>query len=419
MHVNLARSSYRLAERHAENAFVTRGHQTAVPLPSPIRQRCRFEVVTRRADFNKLEHEWTELFDRTGQGRQVFQSFHWLWHWCNHFMAADDRGQDLAIVTGRRGGKLVLVWPLVVQRAKGLKYLRWMGMPVSQYGDILFDPDGGDVGDLQASWDFITQTIAVDLVHLRKVRGDAIVSAFLRNKCGVPIARQQAPFLDLSQASSFDDYQKKYAAKARKNRRRLRRRVEERAPLSVTTHTVGAARGDLAGRAVELKRLWLKSRGLISTVIQDDRTRLFFRDAAASTSHPTGCRTTDLKIGSETAAIEVSFVSKGHCAVHVIVYHMDHEKAGAGVLLLEDSIRSAIDDGIKTFDLMAPGDGYKLDWADGSVAVEDWATALSPLGRTVQSLQVERIRCALKTAVEALPLSMRRLVHQSVALHLL
>ncbi|MCH9766047.1 MAG: hypothetical protein K0U34_08665, partial [Alphaproteobacteria bacterium] len=79
MHVNLAQSSYRLAEPHAENAFATRDRQTAVPLPVPIRQRCRFEIVTRRADFNKLEHEWTELFDRTGQGRQVFQSFRWLW----------------------------------------------------------------------------------------------------------------------------------------------------------------------------------------------------------------------------------------------------------------------------------------------------------------------------------------------------
>ena len=51
------------------------------------------------------------LFQRAGQGTQMFQTFNWLWHWCNHF-AGEGSGVQLSIVTARRNGRLVLVWPL-------------------------------------------------------------------------------------------------------------------------------------------------------------------------------------------------------------------------------------------------------------------------------------------------------------------
>ncbi len=61
----------------------------------------------------------TILFDRAGRGEQVFQSFNWNWHWCNHYLR-EGRGPQLAIVTGRRAGRLVMLWPLVKERVAGL-----------------------------------------------------------------------------------------------------------------------------------------------------------------------------------------------------------------------------------------------------------------------------------------------------------
>src|SRR5262249_35731783 len=45
------------------------------------------------------------------------QSFNWLRHWVNHYL--DDRS-PLSVVTGRRSGQLVLVWPRLASRAAGL-----------------------------------------------------------------------------------------------------------------------------------------------------------------------------------------------------------------------------------------------------------------------------------------------------------
>ncbi len=396
-------------------ATATREHRRKSLNSAPPRAQCTFSIITTRADFDALEADWCELFDRASTGPQVFQSFHWLWHWCNPFLIEGGAQNSLAIVTGYRAGKLVMVWPLIVQRTGGMKHLTWMGHPVSQYGDALVDQTAVCAQDVRDSWDFLTKNISADVVHLRKVRADAVVADLMHAVCITPQAQKTAPYLDLSQSQSFDDYQKRYNGKARRNRRRLRRRVEERAELSVKTHVDGDERATVASQAVTMKRIWLKARGLVSPAIQDERTRLFFQAAAASSNHSTGCRTTALKIGDEIAAIEVSFVSKGHCSVHIIVYHMDYEKAGAGVLLMEEGIKSAIAAGVKTFDLLAPGDNYKLDWADGAVDVCDWCLPLSPLGRVYHALGFNKLPGTIKAIIQALPLPIRQMLHRGFA----
>jgi CelD/BcsL family acetyltransferase involved in cellulose biosynthesis len=93
-----------------------------------------FDVVRTRAGFDALEADWNDLFARTGRGEQMFQGFNWLWHWANHYLRSSD---ELAIVTGRQDGRLMLVLPLTVERVAGLRQLSFMGAPVSQYGDVL------------------------------------------------------------------------------------------------------------------------------------------------------------------------------------------------------------------------------------------------------------------------------------------
>jgi CelD/BcsL family acetyltransferase involved in cellulose biosynthesis len=116
----------------------------ARPRPNPAQQAaaCTFELVSDRASFDALEAEWNDLFRRSGGGAQVFQTFIWNWHWCNHYLPAANEGStaiSLAVVTGRRAGRLVMVWPLVSESAAGLRQLAWMGEPVSQYGDVLVE----------------------------------------------------------------------------------------------------------------------------------------------------------------------------------------------------------------------------------------------------------------------------------------
>jgi CelD/BcsL family acetyltransferase involved in cellulose biosynthesis len=92
----------------------------------------------------------------------------------------------------------------------------------------------------------------------------------------------------------------------------------------------------------------------------------------------------------------------------VIAYNPRFEKAGAGALLMEDSLRRACESGQGTLDLLAPGAAYKYEWADRSVDVCDCAFGISTVGKVYASLYVARVRPAAKALVEKLPAALRR-----------
>ncbi|MEQ1710978.1 MAG: GNAT family N-acetyltransferase [Hyphomicrobium sp.] len=371
-----------------------------------------FEIVTERSGFDALEADWNALFQRAGRAVQAFQSFNWLWHWANHYLtpAASTR---LAIVTVRRGGVLILVWPLVRERTAGLDCLAWMGAPVSQYGDVVIDDLTDAAAVLRASWVFIAERLAPDLVRLRKVRSDAAVAPLLAEIGTSSSERQQAPYIDLASAPDFETYETRYPAKARKNRRRQMRRLEERGAVEFETKAGGAVARELAQLGLALKRTWLADKGLVSPALADERMSRFIADAADGCHRSTGCRVSALRSAGEAAAIEIAFACKGRLLVHVIVYGREFEKAGAGNLLVEESLRRAKADGFDTFDLLAPGDAYKMDWADGAVAVEDFAIELSRAGRLYATVYLGFVRQRLKAVVTSLPASVRRLVASS------
>jgi len=369
----------------------------------------RLGVVTTREGFDALESAWNDLFARAGRNTHLFQTFNWLWHWANHFLpecGASD--PQLSIVTAHAGERLLLVWPLVRERMGGLTRLTWAGDPVSQYGDALVDdiPDAAQL--LSAAWDFITQRLGADVLQLRKVREDALVAPLLAAHGARVTESLSAPSLDLASAPSFQDYEKRYSGNARRNRGRQRRRLADRGPLALAWHVSGNEAASLAAEAFALKHAWLRDKGIVSPALTDPRTERFFLDATRAEVRPAGCHVIALLSNGRPAAIEIGVRCKGRSAIHVITYDLALEKTGAGALLMEDSIRRAKDDGIDVFDMLAPGDGYKLEWSDDAIPVRDWAMALSLRGRLYTDLYLGHVRGALKRGLSRLPLGLRQ-----------
>lgn len=377
-----------------------------------------YAMITDRAAFDALEAEWNALFERAGRPAQVFQTFNWNWHWANHYLADAPGGKQtlkLSIVTARRGGKLIMVWPLASEKVRGITQIFWMGEPVSQYGDVVIDdlPDADDV--LRGGWKYLAANAKGDIVRLRRVRADAVVAPLL-SAIGARIADQQkAPYINLASAPTFAKYEERYSSHARKNRRRLRRRLEERGPVEYERHYGGPEARALAVKALELKAEWLRHRGLISNAISDARMSRFFADAAGGDVKSTNCIVSVLKSNGEPAALEVDFTCKGRLAMHVIVYNLKFEKAGAGALLMENCLADGYKDGFGVYDMLAPGDIYKLDWADGSEDVYDWVKPLSLAGFTYARLYLGLLRGRAKAAISALPPSIRKLLSNGYA----
>lgn len=389
-----------------------------VPLPlvlSGVREidvrgdaKLSFALVETLAGFEALEADWNGLFARAARPEHVFQTFAWNWHWCRHYLPREGRaGPRLAIVTGRINGRLELLLPLVVVRKAGLKHLAWMGEPVSQYGDIVVSDRAASLETLTAAWRFAIENTRADLANLRKVRADAVAAPLIASIGAHVTATEEAPYLDLTKHDTFEVFEATLSSKAKKNRRRMLRRLSEQGSVAFETLTASEDAGHLTRYAIILKRGWLKLKNQISLAMMEERYTDFFADAAADRARPTGCKVALIRSRNETAALHVMVEHKAARHLHIAVYASKFEKSGPGSLLLEHAIQEAFKDGITRFDFLAPAHEYKLEFADGVVAVHDHALAITARGRAYTAGYLG-MRSRLKAIAEGMPAPLKR-----------
>ncbi len=354
-------------------------------------------LISSKSEFDALELEWNALFECAGRPCQIFQSYDWLRHWANHYFDGRTR---MCIVVGRRGGRLVLIWPLVCARAGGIRRIAWMGEPLLQYGDVLIE--NGELDFLRDSWDFI-QSLGADVIDLRKIRSDAAVHSLLSAVGAFATGSSAAPYVELAGAKDGRTFQERYSAKSRSNWRRHLRRLQELGTITFEQHGCGTAAHDLVEHALALKRAWLAHRGLISPTLQDARLDRFLQAVALAPARSPSMRVSAMRCNGRPIAIDISFVCKDHVFGDIIAYTVELEKCGAGVLLAEYSIRTAHENGFARFDLLAPADAYKLAWADDLAEVADWAVPLSRAGGLYLRLWVASGRLWAKRVGRNLP----------------
>lgn len=364
-----------------------------------------FTLITSRADFDALQDDWNALFARTGRPEHVFQTFNFCWHWANHYLASSERGINgvhLSIVTARRHGRLIMLWPLVTERIRGVSQLFWMGEPVSQYGDVLIDSVPDQLALLTDAWTFLRANQQADLLRLRHVREDAAIAPLL-DLIGAEIVDSQiAPHINLTDCDSFETFEQRHSGKARKNRRRLAKRLGEKGSVEFTRFRGGPEARALAVQAVALKALWLRDRGRAAAKMADGRMSRLFADLAEARTRPAGCLVSALKLNGEAAALEISFVCKDRLSMHLITFSLAHEKSGTGVLLFEQSLKDGYAENLHVYDMLAPGDAYKFDWCDRYDVVRDWAVPMTAKGFVYGRIYLAILRERLKTMLSAL-----------------
>jgi CelD/BcsL family acetyltransferase involved in cellulose biosynthesis len=362
-----------------------------------------FALIADRAQFAALEQEWNALFARAGRPQQLFQAYDWLRHWADHYL--DDKTR-LSIVVARHSGRLVMIWPLAAIRCAGLTRLCWMGEPVSQYGDVLVEDGPARFNLLSQGWAYV-KSLGADVIHLRKTREDAVVFPLLRQAGALSIAVAAAPYLDLASAADYESYQRRYPAKRRARRRRLVQRLEERGTVAFERHACGPPAADLVVHALRLKEKWLIERGVVAPVLQDTRFGRFLREVAGDEGTP-AIGISAVRCNGAPAAVEVSLECKGHRVAYLISYDVELAQYGVGVIVAEDSIRTAHGRGLVRFDLLTPADAYKLEWSDASVEVHDWAVPLSTVGRFYARVWLRIIKEWMKSSVKTWPAWLRR-----------
>ena len=358
-----------------------------------------FKLIRTVLEFHALEADWQELFSKIGRGPQLFQSYNWIWHWINCY---HNTGNELLILTGRDQGELVLIAPLVCEYVHKIKMIKWIGEPVSQYGDILLKDDRNNLQWLKDGFNFLYQETKPDIFYLRKTRFDSSITPLLENYDATIIEETAAPYIETLGAQTFTEFNKRYSQRNRKSKRRHRRKLEEHGRLSFDFFKEGAQAEQAAQHAIDLKRQWLKSIGLISPAFQGTILDRFFKQASCSKTHPTGLRVSQLRVDDRPAAIEIGIQNNGYYGAHLGAYDPDFIAHSPGSLQMQDTISALIDEGVEIIDLFAPGDPYKFEWTQQSVPVYDFSYPLSIKGHIYEKMYLKRARPWIKKCVTKL-----------------
>ena len=350
-----------------------------------------FETLTDAAAIDALGAEWSALSRACGRSQQVFQSFEWLALWRSLYLG---NGTRAAVITGRAQGRLVYLWPLVIERRFGLRILSGMGEPLSQYCDAIID-DAVDEAEQDAALDYVVN-LEVDLVALRRVRDDAAIAASLQRRFGPGMARQTAPMVDLTGTEDAAAFGRRFSGKLRASRRRRRRRLEEHGALTFDHFGPSPEAAALVRTALRFKRDWAGRRGILAPVLCDPRFERFFVEAAEAKGGVPGLRVSTMRRGPATLGIEISVLCEGKLFGHVLAPNPDSSSHGVGGVLAEMTILNALERGYAGIDLLAPADPYKLEWATGSAGVSDYVVPLSAAGGVYARLWIRLGREVLK-----------------------
>jgi CelD/BcsL family acetyltransferase involved in cellulose biosynthesis len=170
------------------------------------------------------------------------------------------------------------------------------------------------------------------------------------------------------------------------------RRLEEQGKVVISDSPPGPVAAGLAGLAIDLKRAWLEDRGLVSLALASDATRDFMAAVAGDAARPVGCHVSALTLDETPTSLQIGFLCKGHFALHVLVYALAHEKSRTGTLHLEELLRRAFKEGWQRIDLLAPKADYKMDWADGTVGMGDYAVPVTMKGRAFTRIYLGGLR---------------------------
>jgi CelD/BcsL family acetyltransferase involved in cellulose biosynthesis len=363
-------------------------------------------IIRDRRGFDALAGEWNDLFDRAAQPEHIFQNHRWLSCWADHYL---DQPGRLRIVTGRLNGRLAMVWPLVASvNSCRLTQLGWMGEPVGQYGDALLEPGPQSKEMLSLGWRAV-KALGADLILLRKTRRGSNVGELLSREAKIcEIA--EAPFALFAGKTSFADVLARRSAKAQSSRRRLLRRLQETGSVSFCAGAEGAEAQRLIGAAFAMKREWLLRRGLYSGPIESDAMLSFFLDFVKRPPEGGAAIVDAILRDGAPVSIGVTLSCKGAGLGHLLAHDPECEKQGVGVLLADHVMKSCFERGMTHYDMLAPFDPYKAEWADGAAAVADYVAGFTPQGRLFAYAWRSQARQKLKAALKTMPASVGRVI---------
>lgn len=305
----------------------------------------RTEILTGSDWAFPILGEWRALLNRSRFGSPC-QTPEWIGAWCRVF----GRSKRPVVWSLWMGSDLVGLWPLY-STAGPLRVLRAMGTGHSDYLHPLLDREH-ELAGAEMLADFLTSDAKADWLDLHQIR-ETNSLRLVGAKVGA-----QANCLALDLPSTFEEYQRGLNKSLRYETRRIDKPPYATGEARIWTPQTPEERLDAFRILVDLHNRRWRKRGLPGS-FATSRVRRFHEDWIASSEH------TRLRVlFRREVPIGAIYVMHAGGAAYFFQAGFDPaaKAESPGTVLVSESIRLAIDEGMAQFDFMRGDEPYKRRW---------------------------------------------------------
>ncbi len=375
-------------------------------LATTTKSNYKVQILTNLHHISQFEKEWRQLEDRCAKPTNVFQTYDWCSNWVKS-CASDNDCYKIYIVTITQNNKCVLIWPMMTTCSGPFHILRWLSEPYSQYGDVLLDPSCNTQEVLNLGFAQIKSHPKANSVRFRHVREDAYIADFLKQHAQPDNHIDYAPCLEIEKFPTEKAYETRYNKSQRRRRKRIRKSLEKFGPVDFSINSKGTKFLNTLKLAITEKRTWLKERGLYSKPIMSDDLETFFTNLAEN-GQTVETRASHLAAGEKDASFEIGLRFKNYHFGYITAHNAHLTDLSPSRLHMDLSQRSAINDGLDTFDLMVPSDPHKKTWSSTRVQTRDYFTDLNFMGIVYDVGYLKVVRPSVRWLYLRAPSNIRR-----------
>jgi CelD/BcsL family acetyltransferase involved in cellulose biosynthesis len=322
--------------------------------------------ITDRETFTTLREEWDELL-ASSKADCVFLTWEWLHTWWNHLGA----GRQLRLITVRDEGRLVGLLPLSVSPPHWRRLIPFRRREFLGSGSV-----GSDYLDaiVRSGWERdVVRALCADLaksssmLELAQVDRESSVASMLAAELvawGWRAASRTGdvcPYIDLD-GLSWDSYLASVSGQQRYRFRRQLARLEKDFELRVELARTEEDRREALDTVIRLHRERWRRRGGSNAL--HTQALVAFHDAFTRLALARGwLRLFTLYLDGRPAVSLYALRYGDTFSFYQTGLDPEFARYGAGVVLLGLTVKHAIEEGAREYDLLHGAERYKFHWA--------------------------------------------------------
>jgi CelD/BcsL family acetyltransferase involved in cellulose biosynthesis len=369
----------------------------------------RVEEVTTAAELGRFRAEWEDLAERAPHA-ELFETHLWISAWLDTYW----KDGPLAFLFVRRGEELVGLAPLLDDREGRLGCPRALVTPVNPHARrcSLLAADGpGSV--VEAVLGHLERTRRGSRMRLRCCDAASPVVEALEGRRPLSLVRQKDTNPIIRLAGSWEEYLASRPRHLRHELARKRRRLETEwdAKWVSVADAAGAERAMTDVLRIE-RNSWKDREG--TSLVSEPGASAFYTRIARTCAARGWLRVDLLYLDGEPVAHILGVAHRGTHYALKTSYDEAYRAWSPGIVLFQNAIRKAFEDGLATFDFLGADSRWKTELANDQRAhVEVCAFSGTALRCRWDRARVARIKPFLDERAPALVALRRRVLDRS------